>query len=78
MEVDVDLGKNARRDEHVLLKTTKDGLIEMELTGAAYIEGGGGYSGHQTQISRVTMRPEHARQLARIFDALGATPAVGD
>ena len=70
MEINVNLGKNAERVEHVELKRRDDGLVELSLTGAIFVEGSG-YTGGQTLVSRVVMTSAHARVLASIFESLG-------
>ena len=69
MQIDVNLGKNRVREEHIKLKTV-DGLVELTLTGATYEGEQEGYSGPQTLVSVIHMTKAQAGMLSGIFSTL--------
>ena len=70
MKIDVNLGANRDREEHVELTTREDGLIELYVSGATWEDEHQAYSGDQTGVTRVHMTKDQARTLSGILSTL--------
>ena len=78
MEIDLDLGKNAARNEWVRMdEETNAGMITLELFGDPYRDALNAYdpSGQRTLVSRIAMRPQQAKAVAHALMLLAERSA---